>query len=284
MEKNSKYLLENLDFDLPLCYWEMYIENFFGEEKADDFYEYLINARQIMRKNDIRKIINHTSISVYSFSPKEQLAFVGIYNPINRNSHIIKNLENGFVKAQQLYRNKNIQLSKKIKKLGYSFTTAYGNWKDRTEMDTYQRERIFIIFSEGEKPEKFKNDICNLVKEYNINSVIITNELEDDKPKTKIVSKLFDVKTGNELKRFQDTTIEIVEKYFTDLHGTKFLFKIPYEKNKKVLCIEEEKKFWKEYYTTKKQELVRKADIHSFNMAMYKHALIDAFSNKNYNN
>ena len=121
----------------------MYIENFFGKEKAEEFYEYLINARQIMRKNDIRKLINHISLSVYSFSTEEQLAFVGIYNPINRTSPIIQRMEDGFVKAQEFQKNKNIQLSNKIKELGYSFTTLSGNWKDKTEK-TLIKEKIFL--------------------------------------------------------------------------------------------------------------------------------------------
>lgn len=282
MEKNSNYLLHNLDFEIPICHWIMYLDDFLGKEKAEEFYEYLIDARQIMRKNDIRTIINRMYLSVYSLSAKEQLAFIGIYNPIDRTNPLIQKLNNGFKKAQELYKLKNIQLSKKIKKLGYSFTTVSGNWKDKMERDTYQQENIFIVFSEGKNTKKFKNDICNLVKEYNINSVIITDEIEDDKPKTKILSKLFDVQTGNELKMFQDTTMDIVEKYFSDLHNTRFLFKVPYEKNKKILRLGE-KETW-EYYTPKKQKLVKKSIIHSFNMGMYKQGLLNAFSKENYNN
>lgn len=282
MEKNSNYLLQNLDFEIPMSHWIMYLENFFGKEKAEEFYEYLINARQIMRKNDIRTLINRMSLSVYSLSVREQLAFVGIYNPIDRSNPLIQNLDNGLEKAQELYKNKNIQLSKKIKKLGYSFTTVYGNWQDKTERNTYQQEKIFIVFSENKNPEKFKKDICNLVKEYNINSVIITDELEDDNPKTKILSKLVDVKTGNELEVFQDTTTEVIEKYFSNLRNTRFLFKLPYEKNKKILRLGE-KAYW-EYYTPKKQELVKKSNVHSVNMGMYKQSLVHAFSKVDYNN
>lgn len=273
MGKNSNYLLENLDFDIPVCHWIMYIENFFGKEKAEEFYEYLINARQIMRKNDIRKLINRISLSVYSFSTKEQLAFVGIYNPINRTSPIIQRMEDGFVKAQELQRNKNIQLSNKIKELGYSFTTLSGNWKDKTEKDTYQREKIFVIFSEKENPEKFKNDICNLLKEYNIKVALITDALENDLPKTKILSKLFDTTTGNELETFEDTTIEVIEKYFAKLHDVPFLLKIPYEQNKKILTLDKGA-CW-EYYSPKKLELVKKAPVHSFNMGMYKQSILN---------
>ena len=53
-------------------------------------------------------------------------------------------MEDGFAKAQELYRNKNKLLASKIKRLGYSFTTSIGNWKDKTEKDTYQRERFLL--------------------------------------------------------------------------------------------------------------------------------------------
>ena len=34
-------------------------------------------------------------------------------------------------------------------------------------------------------PKKFKNDICNLLKEYNIKVALITDILENDLPKQK---------------------------------------------------------------------------------------------------
>lgn len=275
MKKNKKYLQENLEFEIPVCHWLMYLEQFFGEEKTEEFCEYLINARQIMRKNDIRTVISRISLSVYSVSPKEQLVFVGIYNPIDQKGELIQKMEKGFEKAQRLYRKKNFELAEKIKKLGYSYTTVHGNWKDKNEKDTYQREQIFIIFSEKKNSKKFESDICNLVKEYNINSVMITDEIED-KPKAKIKSKLLEAKTGNELEIFSDTTIGIIEKYFSDLHNTRFLFKIPYERNKKILWLEEGEVA--DYYTPKKQEIVKNSGVHSFNMAMYKQALMHQFS------
>lgn len=282
MGTNSNYLLQNLNYEIPVCHWLMYLDNFLGKEKSEEFYEYLIQARQIIRKNDIRTVISTVSLSVYSLSPNEQLAFVGIYNPINRNNPIIQRMTNGFVKAQELYRNKNKLLSNKIKKLGYSFTTITGNWKDITERNTYQRERIFIIFSEKENPEKFKQDICNLVKKYNINTVLITDKLGDNKPKMKIKSNLVDVKTGKVLESYLDTTIEIIEKYFTNLHNIQCLLKLPYEKNKKILTLDENV-CW-EYYTPKKQELVKNSSVNSFNIGIHKQSLLNTFSNINYNN
>ena len=79
------------------------------------------------------------------------------------------------------------------------------------------------------------------------------------------------------METFQDTTTEVVEKYFSDLCDTKFLFDIPYKNNKKILILEEDA--IKEYYTPKKQELVKKSFVNSFNMGMYKQALLNDFLN-----
>ena len=220
-------------------------------------------------------------MSVYSFSAKEQIAFIGIYRSIDINSPVVKNMKNGFEKIQELYRNKNMQLSKKIKKLGYSYTTIKGYWKDKKEKDTYQQNNIFVVFSENEEQTKFKNDMCKLAQYYNLNSVLITDIIKDNNPKTLIQSNLLDTNTGNELENFQDTTTEVVEKYFSDLCNTKFLFDIPYKNNKKILILEDDA--IKEYYTPKKQELVKKSFVNSFNMGMYKQALLNDFLNENYN-
>ena len=280
-KSNSKYILQNLEREIPMCYWIMYIDNFFGKEKAEEFYKYLIDAHKIMRKNDIRKIISNISLSVYSLSAKEQIAFFGIYKPIDINNPLIENIENGIEKIQELCKNKNLQLSKKIKKMGYSYTTIKGFWKDKIEKNTYQQNNIFVIFSEKESPEKFKDDICELAKSYNLKSVLITDIIKDNNPQTEILSKLYDVNTGKELENFQDTTTEVVEKYFSNLSNTKFLFNIPYPNNKKILFLEEY--LIKEYYTPRKQEMVKKSVVKSFNMGMYKQALLNSFLNEDYN-
>ncbi len=98
-------------------------------------------------------------------------------------------------------------------------------------------------------PKKFKNDICNLLKEYNIKVALITDILENDLPKTKFYLNCFDTSTGNELEIFEDTTIEVIEKYFTKLHDVTFLLKIPYEQNKKILTLDKGN-CW-EYYSPK---------------------------------
>ena len=73
MGKNKKYLLENLNFEIPISFWVMYLDNFLGKEKAEEFYEYLINARDIKRKSDIRNLIATDGFSIYNFSNNEQL-------------------------------------------------------------------------------------------------------------------------------------------------------------------------------------------------------------------
>ena len=123
--------------------------------------------------------------------------------------------------------------------------------------------------------------MCKLAQYYNLNSVLITDIIKDNNPKTLIQSNLFGTNTGNELENFQDTTTEVVEKYFSDLCDTKFLFDIPYKNNKKILILEDDA--IKEYYTPKKQELVKKSFVNSFNMGMYKQALLNDFLNENYN-
>lgn len=49
----------------------MYLDNFLGKEKVEEFYKYIIDARQIIRKNYIRTVISTISLSVYSLSPSE---------------------------------------------------------------------------------------------------------------------------------------------------------------------------------------------------------------------
>ena len=39
----------------------------------------------------------------------------------------------------------------------------------------------------------------------------------------------------------------------------------------------------KEYYTPRKQEMVKKSVVKSFNMGMYKQALLNSFLNEDYN-
>lgn len=283
MKKNSKmeYVMKNLGHNGNVVDWLYCIKSFFGDEQVESFCEYFIHRHHILRTNDIRNVIQQHSMSVYTMSNKEQLAFVSIYKPININSNLVRNMENGFEKAQKFYRRKSIALSKKIKQLGYSYSTTWGNWKDKNTKDTYQREYIFIIYSEQENSEDFRNNIFNLLKDYKINTVLITDVLPNDEVNLQIKSKLFDIQTGNILREYSDTTTEIVEEYLSNISDTKVLFKIPYEKNKKILWIENNQ--IANYYSKDKQEKIRKTNPQSFNMGMLKQSLIHSFDKENYN-
>ncbi len=186
-----------------------------------------------------------------------------------------------FEKAQKFYRRKSIELSKRIKQLGYSYSTTWGNWKDKNSKDTYQREYIFVIYSENDNAEQFKNSIFNLIKDYKTNTVLITDVIVNDDPQLQIKSKLFDTRTGSVLKEYADTTAEVVEDYLSNISDTKVVFKIPYENNKKILWIEN--KNIADYYSKIKQEKVRKIMPHSFNMGMVKQGLVHSFDKENYN-
>lgn len=274
MGENKKYLLKNLDFEIPISFWVMYLDNFFGKEKAEEFYEYLINARDIKRKNDIRNLINSTGFSIYSFSNNEQLAFISLFYPFDTESKLALNTN-----IFDYYKNKNLNFLKDIKKLGYSFEFSKFNWKDKTSKNTYQREYIFIIYSEEASYEQFKNDIIELSKKYNVNQVLITEKMSDKSTKMKLKSNIFDVSTGECKISFDDTTIDTVEKYLSDLSNITVLFKIPYEKNKTVLNKDVNYLNGKSFYSLQKQEKVKNAKAYSCSSAMIKSALINKFKN-----
>ncbi len=281
-EKNFDYVIHNMTHNGNVVDWLYSIKNFFGDEQTEAFCDYFIGVHQIIRKNDIRKILKTHSLSVYSRTQNEQLAFLSIYRPIDREQNIIKKLENGFEKAQKLYRNKDIKLSKSIKSLGYSYSTQLANWKDKNSKITYQKEYVFIIYSEKDSPEQFKNNILNLAKEYNIKEVLITNKLVDKSPKMVVSSKQYNVENGEIVKEIEDTTIETIENYLTEISYTKVLFEIPYENNKTILYNEEP--CIVDYYSIDKQEKIKNAMPTSFNMGMLKQSLIHSFLKENYNN
>ena len=280
MSKNFDYVMHNFRYGGNIVDWLYSIKNFFGEEQTEEFCDYFIHEHQIIRKNDIRNVIEHHSLSVYAVSGQEQLAIVTAYVPIDSDNKLIRNI--GFKETQEFYRNKSFKLAKKIRKLGYSYYITFCNWKDKNTKDTYQREYVFFIYSEKDNEEQFRNNIFNLLKDYNINSVLITDPLQDKSPKLQIYSKLYDVATGNVKLEYEDTTIEIIEKYMSEISNTKALFNIPYERNKTVLQIEDKTIY--DYYSKEKQESIKKIRPKSMNMGMIKQALLTRFSNKNYNN
>ena len=280
MSKNFDYVMHNFRYGGNIVDWLYSIKNFFGEEQTEEFCDYFIHEHQIIRKNDIRNVIEHHSLSVYAVSGQEQLAIVTAYVPIDSDNKLIRNI--GFKEAQEFYRNKSFKLAKKIRKLGYSYSITFCNWKDKNTKDTYQREYVFFIYSEKDNEEQFRNNIFNLLKDYNINSVLITDPLQDKSPKLQMHSKLYDVATGNVKLEYEDTTIEIIEKYLSEISNTKALFNIPYERNKTVLQIEDKTIY--DYYSKEKQESIKKIKPKNMNMGMLKQALLTRFSNTNYNN
>lgn len=280
-ETNLDYVRKNFEYGGNVVDWLWQIKAFFGEEQAEKFCEHFINAHNILDKNDMRNLVSRISLSVFSMSKQEQLAFLTAYQPIKLDGVIAKNMKNGFEKAQKMYRKRNRELSKKIKNLGYSYSLTLGNWKDNKEKDTYQREYIFVIYSETDTEQEFKNNMLKLAEEYKIESIFITETLKSNNPRLEIDGKIYLVETGEMIQSINNIKIPDLEKYFSELYKTKFLFKVPYERNKKILFLEEEK--IGEYYSKEKQEKVRKSLVHSFNMGILKQSLINAFSKENYN-
>lgn len=278
-DSNMEYVMKNLGHNGNVVDWLYSIKSFFGDEQVENFCEYFIHSHQILRTNDIRNLIQYHSMSVYKMKDIEQLAFISIYKPINKNSKLIQNMS--FEKVQKFYRKKSIELSKRIKQLGYSYSTTLGNWKDKETKDTYQREYVFVIYSEQENSDQFRNNIFNLLKDYKINTALITDVIVNDEPQLQIKSKLFDTGTGIVLQEYADTTVEVVEDYLSSISDTKVLFKIPYEKNKNILW--EEHRNIADYYSKIKQEKIRKVMPNSFNMGMLKQGLVHSFDKENYN-
>lgn len=280
MGKDFNYVIHNFEYRGNFVSIMYSIKSFLGEEQTEEFCKFFIQSNNIMRKNDVRNLVRTDPLSVYAFSSNEQVAVLTAYVPIDRNQNLIKNI--GLKSTQKFYRNKDLKLAKSIKQMGYSFQVDLCNWKDKTEKDTYQREYVFFIYSEDNSTEQFKDNILNLAKQYNIKSVMIIEKTKSKSPTSVIKSNVYYIETGNILEKYTDTTIETIERYLSNFSNTKVLFKIPYEKNKKILYLEEKEIF--DYYSKNKQELVRKMKPYSFNSGMIKSALLSNFSRDNYNN
>lgn len=280
MGKNFNYVIHNFDYRGNFVSIMYSIKSFLGEEQTEEFCKFFIQSNNIIRKNDFRNLVQTDPFSVYAVSSNEQVAVLTVYVPIDRNQNLIKNI--GLKSTQKFYRNKDLKLSKSIKQMGYSFQVSLCNWKDKTEKDTYQREYVFFIYSENNSTEQFKDNILNLAKQYNIKSVMIIEKTKSKSATSVIKSNVYYIETGNILEEYTDTTIETIERYLSNVSNTKVLFKIPYEKNKKILYLEEKEIFG--YYSKNKQELVRKMKPYSFNSGMIKSALLSNFSRDNYNN
>lgn len=277
-ENNFKYVLKNIE---NTSNWIYDVKEYFGDEQTEKFLDYYINKHKIIDKNDIRNMINHSSLSVYSCSNKEQMAFISVYVPFNTEIQSLENIDDGMVKIQKIHRNKSINLSTAIKQLGYSYSTTLCNWKDKNRKDTYQREFVFIVYSEKDNVEEFKNNIIKLAKEFNITSILITDPLINNEPKTKITSKIYDIETGNVLQENTNTTIETVQTYLSNISNAKVLFQVPYEMNKTILYLKTNN--IRDYYSKNKQEKIRAIKPQNWNMAMIKGHLLKEFSREDYN-
>ena len=251
-----------------------------GKEKAEEFYEYLINARDIKRKNDIRNLMSCIGFSIYDLSYNEQLAFISIFKPFDTKSKLVANIKNGVDDVFEHYKKKNLKLLEDIKKLDYSCEHTKFNWKDKQLKDTYQREYSFIIFSEEDPCKQFQKNITELCKKYNIGEVLITDNMKDRCAKMQLKSNIIDVNTGKVKETIEDTTIDTVESYLSNISGTKVLFKIPYEMNKTVLNKDVDYLTMKNYYSQQKQEKVKNKRLYSFNSAMIRSALLNRFKNE----
>ena len=106
----------------------------------------------------------------------------------------------------------------------------------------------------------------------------------DKSTKMQIKSSVIDIFTGKVKEIIEDTTIDEIEKYLSDMSGTKVLFKIPYENNKKVLNKNVNYLTMQSYYSKEKQEKVKNKNPYSFNSAMLRNSLLNRFKSKNYNN
>ena len=280
---NKEYLLNNLDFDIPIPFWIMYLDNFFGKEKAEEFYEYLINVRNIRRKNDIRNLISCIGFSIYDVSDNEQLAFISIFKPFDTESALVTNMKNGADDIFEYYKKRNMQLLKDIKKLGYSYEYAKFNWKDKKLKDTYQREYVLIIFSEADDSKKFQENLMEIARKYNIGKVLITDNMKDKSAKMQLKSQIIDVAEGKVEETIEDTTIDTIQDYLSSINETKVLFKIPYENKKTVLNKDIDYLTMKNYYSRQKQEKIKNRKPYSFNSAMLRGGLLNRFKNEDYN-
>ena len=81
MNDNYNYVLNNLGVNLTNNEWLMYVKNYFGAEETKKFCEYVIDKRNICRKNDIRNMFNSGSMSIYSLIDNEQLAILNYFKP-----------------------------------------------------------------------------------------------------------------------------------------------------------------------------------------------------------
>ena len=283
MKDDYKYVLNNLDINLSNNEWLMYIKNFFGEEETKKFCEYVIDARNICRKNDIRNMIYSGSMSVFSMLNDEQLAFFNIFKPIDIENNIVKTI--GLEKIKMRFSKKDMELDKEIKKYGYSFSKIKFNFKVENIKDTFQSKYINVVYSENSTENEFVKNTINIARLFNQQFVLITDRIPKIKaPKMIIKGKIYNTETGKVIEELEDITINEVEKYLTLTSNSRVFYEIPYYKNKNIININETKPIIDlDYYSMQKQLKVKEYNPYSMNTGMLKRALLQKFSEAYYN-
>ena len=283
MNDNYNYVLNNLGANLTNNEWLMYVKNYFGEAETKNFCEYVIDARNICRKNDIRNMIYSGSMSVFSMIDNEQLAFLNYFRTIDTENIFVKNI--GLDKIKSKYNKKDMKLDKEIKKYGYSYSKAMFYFKAKNVKDTFQSKYINVVYSEKSTEDEFLRNMLNLAGLFKQKVILITDKIPKIKaPKMIIKGKIYNTETREVIKEIGNITIEEIEKYLMQICNTKVIYDIPYYKNKSIISINETKSIVDlEYYSKEKQEKVKDFKPYSMNTGMLKMAFMQKFSSKEYN-
>lgn len=284
MNNNYNYVLNNLGVNLTNNEWLMHIEKYFGEKETKKFCEYLINARNICRKNNIRNIMYSGSMSVFSMVDDEQLAIFNIFRPIDIESNIVKNI--GLEKVKIKCNKRDIELDKEIKKYGYSYSKIKFNFKVENIKDTFQSKYINVVCSEKNTENKFLKNTISIAKAFRQPYILITDKIPKIKtPQMIIKGKIYNTETREVIKEVNDITIKEIEKYLMLTSNSKVSYEVPYYKNKNIIDINETKAIFDlDYYGKYKQAKVKEFNPYSMNTGMLKMALLNKFSSKDYNN
>ena len=284
MNDNYNYVLNNLGVNLTNNEWLRHIEKYFGEKDTKKFCEYLINARNICRKIDIRNIIYSGSMSVFSMVDDEQLAIFNIFRPIDIESNIVKNI--GLEKVKIKCNKRDIELDKEIKKYGYSYSKIKFNFKVENIKDTFQSKYINVVCSEKNTENEFFKNTISIAKAFRQPYILITDKIPKIKtPQMIIKGKIYNTETREVIKEVNDITIKEIEKYLMLTSNSKVSYEVPYYKNKNIIDINETKAIFDlDYYGKYKQAKVKEFNPYSMNTGMLKMALLNKFSSKDYNN
>ena len=283
MNDNYNYVLNNLGVNLTNNEWLMYVKNYFGEAETKNFCEYVIDARNICRKKDIRNMVYSGSMSIFSMIDNEQLAFLNFFRPIDTKNIFVKNI--GLEKIKQKYNKKDMKLDKEIKKYGYSYSKANFYFKSKNVKDTFQSKYINVVCSEKSTEDEFLKNMIDIARLFNQKIILITDKIPKiKKPKMIIKGKIYDTETREVIEKIENITIEEIEKYLMQTCNSKVIYEVPYIKNKNIININKTKPIVElDYYSKEKQEKAKDFNPYSFNTAMLKMAFLQKFSSKEYN-